>query len=156
VTLRSAGLAVVVGGLVGCSRPAGPPALLPLPEGKVFAQNPNLLPGGEIVVIAGSPNAPGAYATRVRFPAGFRVMPHQHPDERLYTVLDGEWSIGLGESFDTTRLVWRKAGEVYVLPANTPHFHYARAPVYFQVSGIGPSGSMYVRPDDDPRQVRGN
>lgn len=126
---------------------------LPLPAGKVFAQNPNLPPGGEFVVIAGAPAAAGVYATRVRFPAGFKVMPHSHPDERLYTVLSGTFTIGLGSEADSTKLVRLGPGEVYVLPANTPHFHWALAGgTTFQVVGFGPTATVFVRPEDDPRR----
>jgi mannose-6-phosphate isomerase-like protein (cupin superfamily) len=125
----------------------------PLPAGKGYAQNPNLPPGGMIAVIAGAPDQPGPYANRVSLPANFKIMPHSHPDDRLYTVLSGTYTIGLGTEVDSTKLVFLRAGEVYVLPANTPHFHWTlRGPVIFQVSGMGPTGSTYVRPEDDPRK----
>jgi quercetin dioxygenase-like cupin family protein len=125
----------------------------PLPEGKAYAQNPNLPPGGMIAVIAGAPGQPGPYANRVSLPADFKIMPHFHPDDRLYTVLSGTYTIGLGTEVDSTRLIRLRTGEVYVLPANTPHFHWTIAgPTTFQVSGMGPTGSTYVRPEDDPRK----
>jgi quercetin dioxygenase-like cupin family protein len=130
---------------------------LPLPAGKQFAQNPNLPPGGEFVVLAGMPNAAGPYAFRVRFAPGLRVLPHSHPDDRLYTVLAGRWTIGIGTTFDSTKLVTLGAGEVYVLPANTVHFHMGlEGGAMFQVSGIGPTATTYLRPEDDPRQARRN
>jgi mannose-6-phosphate isomerase-like protein (cupin superfamily) len=138
--------------LLAACAPKGP-APLPLPEGKAYAQNPNLPPGGMIAVIAGAPDKPGPYATRVSLPANFVIKPHQHPDDRLYTVLSGTYSIGLGTEVDSTKLVWLRPGDVYVLPANTPHFHWTlRGPVTFQVSGIGPTGSRYIRDEDDPRK----
>lgn len=128
-------------------------AQLPLPEGKVFAQNPNLPPGGEFVVLAGTPSAAGPYAFRVRFAPGLKVMPHTHPDDRLYTVLSGTWTIGLGTEFDASKLQRYAPGAVFVLPANTPHFHGApEGTTTFQVSGIGPTATVYLRPEDDPRR----
>lgn len=125
---------------------------LPLPPGKQFVQNPNLPPGGEFVVLAGMPTAAGPYAFRVRFAPGLKVLPHSHPDDRLYTVLSGKWTIGIGSTFDSTKLVEVGAGEVYVLPANTVHFHFGLAEgTTFQVSGIGPTATTYARPEDDPR-----
>lgn len=126
---------------------------LPLPPGKSFAQNPNLLPGGEFVVLAGTPGAAGPYAFRVRLPAGFKVMPHSHPDDRLYTVLSGTWTIGLGSEVDSTKLQKFGPGQVYVLPAGTVHFHWmVDGGATFQVSGIGPTATTYFRTEDDPRR----
>jgi quercetin dioxygenase-like cupin family protein len=126
---------------------------LPLPAGKSFAQNPNLLPGGMIAVVAGAPGEAGPYATRVSLPADFKVMPHTHPDARLYTVISGTFTIGLGTEVDSTKLAWLQAGDVYVLPANTPHYHWTvNGPTIFQVSGIGPTGTRYLRDEDDPRK----
>ena len=126
---------------------------IPLPPGKSFTQNPNLLPGGEFVVVAGTPGAAGVYATRVRLPAGFKVMPHSHPDDRLYTVLSGTFTIGLGAEMDSTRLTRLGPGETYVLPAGTVHYHWMVAGgSTFQVSGTGPTATTYLRPEDDPRR----
>jgi quercetin dioxygenase-like cupin family protein len=136
--------------VAGCAPATREP--VPLPAGKVFAQNPNLPPGGEFVVIAGSPTATGPYAFRVRFAPGLKVMPHTHPDDRLYTVLSGVWTIGVGAHYDESMLQRFGPGEVYVLPAGTPHFHGAPEGVTtFQVSGIGPTATVYIRSEDDPR-----
>lgn len=125
----------------------------PLPAGKSYAQNPNLLPGGMIAVVAGAPGQAGPYATRVSLPANFKVMPHTHPDDRLYTVISGTYTIGLGAEMDSTKLVRLGAGAVYVLPANTPHYHWTVAgATTFQVSGIGPTSTTYLRDTDDPRK----
>lgn len=145
---------ILIVALAACTPSAGVLAQgIPLPPGKSFAQNPNLLPGGEFVVVAGTPGAAGVYATRVRLPAGFKVMPHSHPDDRLYTVLSGTFTIGLGAEMDSTKLTRLGPGETYVLPAGTVHYHWMVAGgSTFQVSGIGPTATTYVRPEDDPRR----
>jgi quercetin dioxygenase-like cupin family protein len=125
---------------------------LPLPAGASFVQNPNLLPGGEIAVVAGTPSGAGPYATRVRLPAGFRVMPHSHPDDRLYTVLSGTLIIGLGAEMDSTKLLRLPPGQVYLLQAGVVHYHWmVDGASTFQVSGVGPTATTYLRPEDDPR-----
>lgn len=140
--------------LLGCAPGAGLAAQeLPLPPGRSFAQNPNLLPGGEFVVVAGTPGAAGVYAFRVRLPSGFQVMPHSHPEDRLYTVLSGTFTIGLGDAMDSTRLIRLGPGQTYVLPAGTVHYHWMVAGgSTFQVSGSGPTATTYLRPEDDPRR----
>lgn len=145
--------ALLVPLLVVACAPAPPAPGLPLPAGTSYVQNPNLLPGGEIAVVAGTPGAAGPYATRVHLPAGFKVMPHSHPDDRLYTVLSGTLIIGLGAEMDSTKLLRFGPGQVYVLRAGVVHYHWmVDGASTFQVSGIGPTGTTYVRPEDDPRR----
>jgi hypothetical protein len=47
-----------------------------------------------------------------------------------------------------------EAGMMYVTPANTPHYQWARTELVLQVLGFGPIEDpvTYVNPDDDPRQ----
>jgi quercetin dioxygenase-like cupin family protein len=139
---------LAVSGLISCGVES-----LPLPAGVAWAPNPFLAPGAEWAVVAGTPQTGGAYAMRIRFPAGFRVMPHTHPDDRIYTVLTGTFEIGIGAGFDSTRFNALRPGEVVVVPAGTPHFH--RSPnrvTEFQVNGVGPTGIAYVDPTHDPRR----
>ena len=34
---------------------------------------------------------------RVKAPAGVKLMPHRHPEDRIYTVMSGVFYIGLGD-----------------------------------------------------------
>ena len=79
-------------------------------------------------------------------------MPHQHPEDRVYTVISGVFYIGLGSRFDDGQLHAYPPGAVIVLPGGTPHFHWAKSGAYVtQVSAIGPLGLDYLDPIDDPR-----
>jgi quercetin dioxygenase-like cupin family protein len=51
-------------------------------------------------VVVGQPAEPGPYVIRVKVPAGVKLMPHKHPEDRIYTVMSGVFYIGLGERFD--------------------------------------------------------
>ena len=105
-----------------------------------------------LAVLVGDPSQPGPYVIRVRLPGGTKMMPHQHPEDRIYTVLSGIFYIGLGEEFDESRLTAYGAGSVIVLPGGTSHFHWAKSGEYVtQITAIGPLGLSYVHPDDDPR-----
>ena len=98
----------------------------------------------------------GPYTIRVRVPRGVKLMPHRHPEDRVYTVVSGVFYIGLGERFDADRLQAYPPGSVVVLPGNTSHFHWAQASEYItQVTAIGPLGIEYVDVEDDPRNQRG-
>jgi hypothetical protein len=86
-------------------------------------------------------------------PSGVKLMPHKHPEDRVYTVLSGVFYIGLGDQFDGDKLEAYPPGSVIVLPGNTSHFHWAKSGEYVtQVTAIGPLGLEYLDPDDDPRQ----
>jgi quercetin dioxygenase-like cupin family protein len=100
----------------------------------------------------GDPAKPGPFVIRVKLPAGTRMMPHRHPEDRIYTVLSGVFYIGLGEVFDENGLMAFAPGSVVVLPGGQSHFHWAKSGEYVtQVSAIGPLGLDYVHAGDDPR-----
>ena len=102
------------------------------------------------------PTKPGPYVIRVRLPAGVKMMPHKHPEDRIYTVMSGVFYIGLGESFDGDKVKAYPPGSVVVLPGDTWHFHWAKAGEYVtQVTAIGPLGLEYHDAHDDPRQQHG-
>ena len=109
-------------------------------------------PAARLAVVVGHPSEPGPYVVRVKVPAGVRLMPHRHQEDRVYTVISGVFYIGLGEQFDENELQAYPPGSVVVLPGGTPHFHWAKSGEYVtQVTAIGPISLNYVSPQDDPR-----
>lgn len=109
--------------------------------------------GVELAILVGDPAQPGPYVVRVRVPDGVRLMPHRHPEDRIYTVMSGVFYIGLGDRFDAGKLQVFAPGSVIVLPGDTAHFHCAKSGEYVtQVTAIGPLGLEYLDPDDDPRE----
>jgi quercetin dioxygenase-like cupin family protein len=109
-------------------------------------------PSVRLAVIVGQPSEVGPYTIRVRVPRGVKLMPHRHPEDRVYTVISGVFHIGLGEQFDPEKLEAYPPGSVIVLPGNTSHFHWAKSSEYItQVTAIGPLGLEYVSTKDDPR-----
>jgi hypothetical protein len=109
-------------------------------------------PPARLAVVVGEPNGPGPYVTRVKVPAGVKLMPHRHHEDRVYTVISGVFYIGLGEEFDEAKLQAFPPGADVVLPSGTAHFHWARSGEYItQVTALGPISLDYVNPQDDPR-----
>ena len=105
-----------------------------------------------LAVIAGHPSEPGPYMIRVRVPSGVKLMPHRHPEDRIYTVISGVFYIGLGDEFNGDMLQAYPPGAVIFLPGNTSHFHWAKSGEYItQVTAIGPLGLEYINSRDDPR-----
>lgn len=107
-----------------------------------------------LAVLVGEPAQPGPYVIRVRLPVGIKIMPHKHPEDRIYTVISGVFYIGLGEEFDERKLTAHAPGSVLVLPGGQSHFHWSKSGEYItQVTAIGPLGLNYVDPANDPRSL---
>jgi quercetin dioxygenase-like cupin family protein len=114
---------------------------------------PAFPPSVRLAAVVGQPQREGPYTIRVKVPHGVKLMPHRHPEDRVYTVISGVFYIGLGDRFDAEKLVAYPPGSVIVLPGNTPHFHWAKSGEYVsQVTAIGPLGIEYLNPSDDPRK----
>jgi hypothetical protein len=123
-----------------------------LPEDIVWKPFPAFPPAARLAVVVGQPSDPGPYVIRVKVPTGVKLMPHKHPEDRVYTVISGVFYIGLGEQFDADKLKAYPPGSVVVLPGETFHFHWAKSGEYItQVTAIGPLGLEYLNPQDDPR-----
>ena len=116
---------------------------------KPFAAFP---PSVRLAVIVGQPSQNAPYTIRVKVPHGVKLMPHRHPEDRVYTVMSGVFYIGLGDRFDPDKLQAYPPGSVVVLPGDTFHFHWAKSSEYItQVTAIGPLGLEYLNTEDDPR-----
>jgi hypothetical protein len=55
-------------------------------EWKPFAAFP---PTVRLAVLVGHPSEQGPYTVRVKVPHGVTLMPHWHPEDRIYTVISG-------------------------------------------------------------------
>jgi quercetin dioxygenase-like cupin family protein len=98
-------------------------------------------PSVRLAVVVGEPSDEGPYMVRVRVPHGVKLMPHRHPEDRIYTVISGVFYIGLGDKFEADKLNAYPPGAVIILPGNTSHFHWAKSGEYItQVSAVGPLG----------------
>lgn len=123
-----------------------------LPEDIEWKPFPAFPPSARLAVLVGEPTKSRPYVVRVRLPLAQKLMPHKHPEDRIYTVISGTFYIGLGERFDAEKLQAFPPGSVIVLPGETWHFHWAKTSEYItQVSAIGPLGLEYHDVADDPR-----
>ena len=119
-------------------------------EMKWTSQGALAAPGLEQSNLVGDPTKPGPYTLRLKFPKGYRVAPHTHPDSREVTVLSGIFATGYGEEFDSAKLKVLAAGSFYTEPANVPHYIEIKEDVVLQVSGTGPSGRKFIVPPNTP------
>jgi hypothetical protein len=119
---------------------------------KPFAAFP---PAARLGVVVGDPTKTGPFVIRVKLPGGTKMMPHIHEEDRIYTVISGIFYIGVGTTFDASKLKAYPPGSVVVLPAHTPHFHWAMSGEYIaQIYAFGPLRMSYVNPADDPRNQK--
>lgn len=139
IVVAGASLTVAQADSVGRSAVAVTPA-----EMKWTAQGGLAAAGMEQLNLVGDPSKPGPYTLRLKFPKGYKVAPHTHPDSREVTVLSGTYATGYGEKFDEAGLKVLPAGSFYTEPANAPHYIEIKEDVVLQVSGKGPSGRQFV------------
>jgi quercetin dioxygenase-like cupin family protein len=120
-------------------------------EMKWTSQGALATPGLEQLNLIGDPAKSGPYTLRLKFPKGFKIAPHTHPDSREVTVLSGVFATGYGESFDGAKLKILPAGSFYTELANVPHYIEIEEDTVLQVSGKGPSGRNFVNRSDNPK-----
>lgn len=117
-----------------------------------FQRNPAT--GSEIAVVHGDPSKKGPFIVRVKYPAGFKAMPHSHPADTYVTVLEGTLHFAEGKTFDESKLKAYPAGSFIFEKANAPHYQMAKRPVVFQAQGTGPNAFNFVDPKHDPRKQK--
>ncbi|MBX2919714.1 MAG: cupin domain-containing protein [Ferruginibacter sp.] len=106
----------------------------------------------KLALLVGDPKGNEPFLVRVKVPSNEKIMPHKHPETRIYTVISGIFYIGIGNTYDEGKLKAYPPGTVIVLPGNTPHFHWAKSGEYVsQVYAIGPLGLEYIDKKDAPK-----
>ena len=114
---------------------------------------PSLLPGAQMAVLEGDPTKPGFFAMRLRFPDGFRIMPHTHPRQERVTVISGTLNLGHGATFDPKAARALPAGSYSTMTPGMQHFGFATGVTEIQLATMGPWAINYVNPADDPRKA---
>ena len=116
------------------------------------AAPPGLPKGAQATVLSGDPNKEGMFTIRLKFPAGYRVMPHHHPSEELVTVIQGQTSLGMGDAFNRARTKTLVQGGYVAMPAKMNHYAFTATGATIQITSNGPFEIIYVNPRDDPRK----
>jgi quercetin dioxygenase-like cupin family protein len=112
---------------------------------------PSMPPGAMISVLSGDPAKEGPFVMGIKFPDGWKVAPHWHPNDEHVTVLKGTLLMGMGEQADKATMKPIVVGGFTITPAKAPHYAMAKGETIIQVHGIGPFTATYVDPADDPR-----
>jgi hypothetical protein len=116
---------------------------------------PPVLPkGAQIAVLYGDPGKPGPFVFRLKFPAGYKVAAHIHPNDYNVTVLSGTMYLGMGDKFDPAHGQVLNTGGYLHLPKRTHHYEWTNEDAVIELSGVGPVGMTYLNPADDPRKAK--
>jgi uncharacterized RmlC-like cupin family protein len=107
--------------------------------------------GTQTVILKGDPTKPGLYAMLLRVGPNTKIQAHAHPDDRVATVVSGDWYFGYGREFNEAALKLLPPGSFYTEPPGIDHFAMTKATgVVIQISGMGPSATTYADPKNDP------
>ncbi|MSQ60819.1 MAG: hypothetical protein EXR36_14565 [Betaproteobacteria bacterium] len=123
-------------------------------NGREWKDSKSVPPGMKVIMVLGDHSKPGPYVFRAMIPAGYKLPPHRHPDERSVIVLKGTYWSGTGENFDQAAMKKFTPGNFYITDARVPHFASAESDVIIQEMGIGPVENPieFVHAEDDPRK----
>jgi hypothetical protein len=155
--LALAGLLCCSGRLLTIAAHAGSPeknAFSPdaIPYGPAPAFVP---PGAQLAVLEGNPAATtGDYTVRLKMPDGYRIAPHWHPHRENVTVISGTLKVGMGDSFDATKMAAFPGGSFAFLDPEMHHYVMASGEVVVQIHGVSPVLFNYVHPEDDPSRKK--
>jgi quercetin dioxygenase-like cupin family protein len=110
------------------------------------------VPGIHTKVLFGDPSKVGFYSILLFVPAHTTIQAHSHRDDRVATVVSGEWHFGYGTHFDPKSLKTLPPGSVYSEPGGDNHFAQTDADaVVVQISGYGPTDTRYFEVANDPK-----
>ena len=108
-----------------------------------------IIKGCDLAPVAGDFNAEGApFVLRIRCKDGTKIPAHWHPGDEGVTVLKGTFLVGMGETFDETKLQTMNVGNFTIVPKEMRHFGMAKGDFIVQIHGIGPFKNNWVNPSE--------
>jgi hypothetical protein len=108
-----------------------------------------IIKGCELAVVDGNPDAEGQpFVVRFHCVDGAKTPPHWHPTDENVTVLKGAFLVGMGETFDESKLQTMNTGNFLMMPKEMRHFAMAKGDMILQVHGIGPFKVNWVNPSE--------
>jgi len=74
------------------------------------------------------------YVDRVKFPAGYKVDGHAFQQDKEFTVISGVVLVGIGHTWDESKLQSLPAGSFWRIPAGVSYYFRAESEVLMQTS----------------------
>ena len=116
---------------------------------------PPIFPAGaKMAVMQGDPSKAEPFTIRLDLPEGYKIPPHTHPTDEHVTVLKGVFLVGMGEKFDTSKMMPVAVDGFVTAPAKMNHYARAQGHTMVQVTAMGPFAMTYANPADDPTRKR--
>ena len=104
-----------------------------------------LAPGAKLAVLEGDPTATsGDFTVRLKMPGGYRIAPHWHPHRENVTVISGRFKVGMGDTFDQSKMRSFPSGSFAYLDPDMHHYAMADDEVVVQVHGESPLQFNYI------------
>jgi quercetin dioxygenase-like cupin family protein len=140
----TAGVVITVAaGVLGMAQSQGIPLVRVVPDEVTLVAMPN---GTSQANVVGDITKAGPYAVRTKIPAGRRLAPHFHPEERIVLVMSGTLYVGYGDEFDDTQMKALPPGSVFTEPSRQSHFTWAKdGDVVLHVTGLGPTSTTWIQ-----------
>lgn len=108
-----------------------------------------IIKGCDLAPVAGDMNEEGAtFVLRIRCADGAKIPAHWHPTDENVTVLKGTFLVGMGESFDESKLQTMNVGNFVTVPKEMRHFATSKGETIVQVHGTGPFKVNWVNPSE--------
>jgi hypothetical protein len=108
-----------------------------------------IIKGCDLASVSGDFNAEGTpFVLRLRCADGAKIPAHWHPTDENVTVLKGTFLVGMGETFDESKLQTMNVGNFLTMPKEMRHFGTCKGETIVQVHGMGPFKVNWVNPVD--------
>jgi len=108
-----------------------------------------IIKGCDLAAVSGDPNADGTpFVLRLRCVDGAKIPAHWHPTDENVTVLKGTFLVGMGETFDESKLHSMNVGNFVSMPKEVRHFGLCKGETIVQVHGAGPFKVNWVNPSE--------
>jgi len=111
-----------------------------------------IIKGCDLAPVAGDMNTEATpFVLRIRCADGSKIPAHWHPTDENVTVLKGTFLVGMGESFDESKLQTMNVGNFVTVPKEMRHFAMTKGETIVQVHAMGPFKVNWVNPSEvDP------
>jgi anti-sigma factor ChrR (cupin superfamily) len=108
-----------------------------------------IIKGCELAPVAGDYNAEGEpFVVRIRCADGTKIPAHWHPTDENLTVLKGTFLVGMGETFDESKLQTMNVGNFVSMPKEMRHFALNKGETIVQIHAMGPFKVNWVNPSE--------